>query len=217
MNNVKPKRSYRSSRRKKQAESTRSAVLDAAGKLFRENGWGGTTIAAIANRADVSPETIYSRFGNKKAIVHELVFDAMRGGQPKAPFLEQEQRAGILKATDGLKIINAFSNDIAGLLTRVAPIMAVVRSAAETDPEMADLYVDLHRTRRQNLGKLITALEANGALRPAFDPEIALDTLWSVVSPELWLLRVDQLGATPNTNREWIKLMLQRLLLDMDT
>lgn len=213
MSNVKPKRAYRSRCREKQAESTHNAVLDAAERLFRENGWTATTIAAIAKVAEVSPETIYARFGNKKAIAHQLVIRAMRGAQQQTPMMQQEHRAKVLQMTDGRNMINGFSDDIAELLTRAAPILAVIRSAAENDMQMADLYADLHETRRQNLGKLVTALEQIGALRPGLDAQAAKDTLWSVVSPELWVLRTDQLRMTPDANREWIRMMLQRLLL----
>jgi len=78
---------------------------------------------------------------------------------------------------------------------------------------MADLYADLNETRRQNLGKLVTALERMGALRPSLDAQVAQDTLWSVVSPELWWLRANQLRTTPDTPHEWIRIALNRLLL----
>ena len=214
MKNVKPKRSYRSLQREKQAEATRNAVLNAADQLFRDKGWAATTIAAIAKGAEVSPETVYSRFGNKRTIAHQLVIRAMRGDHQQTPMMQQEQRTKVLQMTNGGKIIDAFVADLCGLLTRTALILAVVRSAAETDAEMDDLYADLHQSRRRNLGTVIVALERIGALRSGLDPEAAKDTLWSVVSPELWLLRIGQLDATPETNREWIRTTLKRLLLD---
>jgi AcrR family transcriptional regulator len=213
MDKIKPKRVYRSQRREQQAQSTHDTVLDTAERLFRTRGWGATTIASIAMEAGVSPETIYSRFGNKKTIVHELVIRTMRGDQPQTPFLEQEQRVQILQAADGPAIIAGFAKDIAGLLARVAPLLAVVRSAAETDREMGELYADLHKTRRRNLERVISALMDKGALQAGLDRDSAVDTLWSVVSPELWTLRLHQLGATHDTNREWIKATLMRLLL----
>jgi len=213
MSDVKPRRAYRSRRREQQAELTHNAVLDAAELLFRKNGWTATTIAAIAKAAEVSPETIYVRFGNKRTIVHQLVIRAIRGAQQQTPMMQQEHRAKVLQMTDGRNMINGFSDDIAELLARAAPILAVIRSAAENDAQMADLYADLHETRRQNLGKLVAALEGIGALRLGLDAQTATDTLWSVVSPELWMLRTNQLRTTPDTNREWIRITLQRLLL----
>jgi len=161
----------------------------------------------------VSPETVYSRFGNKRAIVHQLLTRAMRGADQKTPMMQQEQRADLLRMTDGRNILDAFCDDICGLLARAAPILAVVRSAAENDAEMGELYADLHASRRRNLGDLIAALERTRALRPGLDAESATDTLWSIVSPELWSLRMDQLRTTPAANSEWIRMTLRRLLL----
>lgn len=213
MKNVNQKRTYDSPRRRAQAEATRNAVLDAAERLFRMNGWAATTIAAIAAEAGVSTETVFSRFGNKKTIVHEMVIRAMRGAQPSTPMMQQDERSKVLKAGDAVAMIDAFSADIAELLARVAPILAVVRSAAETDRDMADLYSDLHKSRRRNLSMLTAALAEKGALRPGLDAETAVDTLWSVASPELWLLRTNQLNLSPDAHREWLRTVLRRLLL----
>lgn len=213
MREVNRTRKYRSSRRKAQVEDTRTAILDAAIALFAEKGWVATTIAAIASKAGVSPETVYARFGNKKTIAHELVVRAMRADQPDTPMMQQARRAMVLQNTDGGDIIDGFAADISELLARVAPILAAVRAAAETDTEMAELYADLHQARRRNLGTLIDRLDRSGALRPGLDIELAKDTLWSVASPELWLLRLTQLGATPESNRDWIRTTLRRLLL----
>ena len=47
--------------------------LAAARALFIDRGYVATTIDAIADRADVSPETVYSTFGNKRSLLSALV------------------------------------------------------------------------------------------------------------------------------------------------
>lgn len=213
MSPVKIKRAYRSPRRAKQAEATRAAILDTADRMFRAEGWIASTIVAIARDAGISPETIYAHFKNKRAIAQELIIRATRGSQPDTPMMQQEHRTRMLGLGDAGLIIDAFAADISQVLTRGAPILAVVRSAAETDPEMAELYADLHRSRARNFGTLIAALERLGALREEVDGEAALGTVWSITSPELWLLRLGLFGATPQTNEDWIRTSLRRLLL----
>lgn len=213
MEEVKPKRAYRSAQRSKQAELTRTAVLDAAEKLFRELGWASTTIAAIARQAQVSVETVYARFGNKRTIAHELITRAIRGDQQDVPLMQQDRRAHVLQQSDGNQILEAFASDISQLLLRVAPILAVIRTAAETDPTMAELYRELHHSRRRNLGRVVEALKEKGTLRSGLDGDSAIDMLWSIVSPELWQVRTEQLGLSPEANRGWISATLQRLLL----
>ena len=66
-------RSYHSELRRTQAEQTRALVLDAARVLFEERGYEGTSVAAIAEAARVSAETVYARFGSKRVLLGELV------------------------------------------------------------------------------------------------------------------------------------------------
>ena len=63
----------------------RSAILEAANRLFEHYGHGKTTIADVAREAHVGVGTVYLEFESKEAIVQELssgahvaVLDAMR-------------------------------------------------------------------------------------------------------------------------------------------
>jgi len=46
----------------------RRAVLDAAGALFLEGGYGATSMDAVAERAGVAKQTLYNHFGSKEAL-----------------------------------------------------------------------------------------------------------------------------------------------------
>lgn len=52
---------------------TRAAILDAAAACFAENGYAGTGVAEICERAGISKGTLYYHFENKEAIFLELV------------------------------------------------------------------------------------------------------------------------------------------------
>src|ERR1043166_2945362 len=73
------KRSYDASRRREQARARRLQVVLAARDLFERDGFRATTITAIAARAGVSPETIYTGFGSKAALA-KAVFDSVIAG-----------------------------------------------------------------------------------------------------------------------------------------
>src|SRR4051812_4074732 len=64
---------YRSPLRERQAAETRGRISAAAMELFTEQGFAGTTVAAIADRAGVSVPTIYAAFGSKGAILTALM------------------------------------------------------------------------------------------------------------------------------------------------
>src|SRR4051812_46687830 len=68
-----PKRQYSSALRARQAADTKAQVLAAAAELFEETGWSGTTVAAIAKRAGVAVETVYSGVGSKKQVLRAVL------------------------------------------------------------------------------------------------------------------------------------------------
>jgi AcrR family transcriptional regulator len=204
------RRPYRSARRFEQAEQTRVRVLDAADDLFRERGWHGTSIAAVAKQAGVSPETVYARFGNKRTLLGELLRRAVRGDDP-APVPEQAGPRALAASTDQREQLQMFAADIVLRLERAAPLVAVVGAAAPSEPELATLLATLHRHRAENLRVLLDALAANGSLRLAGDD--ALDTVWALTSPELHQLLRRERGWTRDRYRDWLAASLAALLL----
>jgi AcrR family transcriptional regulator len=206
---VKPRR-YRSEHRREQAEQTRERVLDAARALFQELGWEGTSIAAIAKRAGVSQETIYSRFQNKRSLLGELVRLAVRGADPR-PIPEQEGPRALMSATDQGRQIELFAEDIVLRLERAAPLVVVVTEAARSEPELAALHTGLHSDRTRNLRVFVDALARNGAIRLPLDE--AVETVWALTSPELHQLLMRTRGWNRGRYRAWLIDSFWRLLL----
>src|SRR6187401_936607 len=93
------KRSYNSSRRTLQAAQTREEVLRAASRLFSDTGWAGTTLAAIAEEAGVSVETIYNGFGSKKALLREAMDVAVVGDTEPLAYIERPEFAALGEGT----------------------------------------------------------------------------------------------------------------------
>lgn len=206
---VKP-RSYRSERRREQAEETRQRVLDAAARLFEERGYEGASIAAIAAEARVSQETIYARFRNKRTLLGELVRRAVRGADP-APVPQQEGPRRIVTASDQHEQLRLFAEDIVLRLERAAPLVAVVSDAARSEPELAELLARLHADRLKNLRVLVDALALSGPLRLRNDE--ALETIWALTSPELHQLLNRVRGWTRRRYCDWLADSLAELLL----
>ncbi len=209
---VKPRR-YRSERRQEGAEQTRERVLDAAARLFEARGYEGASVAAIAEAAGVSPETVYARFHNKRTLLGELVRRAVRGADP-APVPEQPGPRAVAAARDQHEQLRLFAADIVVRLERAAPLVAVVAGASRSEPELADLLARVHADRRRNLRTLVDALARNGPLRLGADD--ALVTVWALTSPELHQLFSRERGWTRDAYRSWLADCLARLLLDGD-
>ena len=205
-----PRRAYRSPRRREQAAGTRERILDSAARLFTERGFDGAAIAAIAADAEVSPETIYAAFRNKRTLLGELVRRAVRGGD-QAPVPEQAGPRAVAAARDPHEQLRLFAADIVLRLERVGPLLEVLTTAARAHAELAALLARIHAERRANLAALVAALAAGGALRA--EPEEALDTVWAMASPELHRLLTGTRGWTRERYCEWLAASLAALLL----
>lgn len=57
------------------SEHTRQSIVDAARQVFALRGFAATTVAALAESADLAPSAIYHYFGGKSEL-YEAVFDA---------------------------------------------------------------------------------------------------------------------------------------------
>jgi AcrR family transcriptional regulator len=210
---VKQTRSYVSPHRAAQATETRRSIIAAARQLFVRDGWQKTTIAAVAAEAAVSAETIYAAFRTKQALLRAVIEAAVRRADPATPLLQQAGTQAVIGEADLARQIELFATDIAGVLVHVAPLVAVVRAAAETEPKLAALYAELHAGRRRNLRVAAEALVRHGPLRGKPSDDDVTAQLWRLASPELFLLvtRVD--GADQQAFAKWLARTLKALFV----
>src|SRR5258705_9132278 len=73
------KRPYKSLARQRQAGDTRHRIIEATRKLLLSEGYAGMTIEAIAQRAEVSAQSVYAIFKSKTGILIELLDQAAFG------------------------------------------------------------------------------------------------------------------------------------------
>jgi AcrR family transcriptional regulator len=205
-------RRYDSSRRRAQAAETRSQIQRAAGTLFIERGYAGTTIKAIAEAAGVAEETVYSAFGSKRELLYGLVMKAVLG-DPPVPFLDRPEIQAVVRERDQHRQIRMFAQTMTPVLEGYSGLWRVMRAAEPSDPELATLVRQSMRGRMGGMREFITALLGNGSLRPGLSTAHASETVWTLASPDLHgLLRLD-LGWSPGRYESWLAESLERLLL----
>jgi AcrR family transcriptional regulator len=192
---VKQKRSYDATRRREQARQTRQRIIDAAERRFLRDGYGPTTIAAIADDATVSADTVYKSFGGKPGLVRAIRARALKGEGP----VPAEQRSDALQVRepDGRKIVEAWGALTLEVAPRVAPILLLIRAAAASDPEVAALLVEMDDDRLRRMTENARRLRSAGHLRPGVTVAGAADVLWTYSAPELYELLVLRRGWTP--------------------
>lgn len=211
---AKPRRSYNSTRRRAQARETRLQIIAAARKLFIEHGYSGATIEAIAQEAGVAPETIFAIFGNKRSILAALVQVSVGGDERPVPLLQRPGPQAVLHEPDPVVQVRRFAEDISSILERVAPLFEVMRMAAKTEPEIAEMLQGILGERRRNLAVFVNNLAAHTPLRAGLDETEAVDTVWAIASPEMFTLLTRDRGWTRERYAAWLEEVLRRLLLE---
>lgn len=90
-------------------------------------------------------------------------------------------------------------------LDRIAPIDAVLRSAAAVDADAAELRADLQlRQRREAMCTSVSWIAANGPLRSGLTEQDAVAVVWTMASPEVHALYRDGCGWSRKRYENWL-------------
>jgi AcrR family transcriptional regulator len=183
------KRSYNSSRRSLQAAQTRDAVIRAAMERFSETGWAGTTLAAIAEAAGVSVETIYNGFGSKKALLRAAMEVAVVGDTEPIPYAERPAFLELGKGTLDERIARGIAV-VADTHERSAGVWLAIVEASSADDEVDAWRLELEKGRRIDTGRSLELVLG----RPVDEHLVTM--LWILYSPETYFKLVKDSGMT---------------------
>jgi AcrR family transcriptional regulator len=207
------KRPYNSKRRRMQANQTRLMIVEAARKLFSERGYTGATIEAIAQEAGVAAETVYAAFGNKREILSKLIDVSIVGDDRPIPLMQRDGPLSVLHEKNQHRQIEIFSHDIFEIMSRMAPIFEIMRIAAKTEPEIAEMLQQILKSRYHGMEKFIQYLSANITLQDGLTLAEAAETVWAITSSELYTLLTVDRGWSGEKYEQWLVKTLTRLLL----
>jgi AcrR family transcriptional regulator len=174
-----PKRRYSSTLRAQQAAGTRAQVLAAAAELFEESGWSGTTVAAIAKRAGVAVETVYSGFGSKKHVLRAVLDYAVVGDAEPVPLVERDVFA-TLAVGDRDERITAGVEMLIDIQERVAKLWRTAMEAAASDEEIEGWRAQWDDGRRLDSRRSLEVI-----LQREID-DVLLDLFWGIFSHEVY-------------------------------
>lgn len=188
-------------------------MLDAARRLFLQQGYAATTVGAVAAEAGVSVETVYKAFANKAGLV-KAVFDlAVVGDDEPIAMLQREFVRRNMAEPDPLKKLLAYGDHLAEVAPATGPIQLVVRAAAATDPGAAQVWEQLQAERLTGMSVFARRLNEGGHLRKGVSVNEARDVLWAHNSPEVWDLLVNQRNWTNKRYGRWVGQQLVAALL----
>lgn len=150
----------------------RELLLDAAERAFCRLGYARTTMAALAEEADVTRPTVYSYFPSK-----DEVFRALAERVHREFLALQEQAVSELPVITIRKALDAYLDAV----TRHRGMLTVIAHEALTDPVIEGLRTEIFaRVNRRNASFLRT-LAANGLVKPVAAPEIISEAIAGIV------------------------------------
>lgn len=197
------KRPYRSSLRGAQAQSTREAVIAAAGRLFTERGYAATSIEEIATAAGVSRATVFTSVGGKPTLLKTALEVAIVGDDEPVALPDRPRSKAIRAEPDPRKYLALYAELMTEIDGRLAGIYEAVRGAAGADPDARALWETHLAQHRQGAANVIGDLTRKGRLRVGLDPEAAADIVW-LLGPDTYHMLVHRRGWSPQRFQGWL-------------
>jgi len=197
-------RRYRSPLRAEQAAATRTAVLEAAHRLFDAKGWQ-VGVREIAAAAGCSVETIYAGFGSKLGLLLAVMDVGVVGDQQEIPLAERAEFQALRTGTQAERAAKAVALAIP-MHRRTAGLQRALKEAAQVDAQAAEEVALMH-------SRMALTQRAALALLLGREPtEEQLLDFAVVASPATYLLFVEERGLTDEQFAAWAQRHIARLI-----
>jgi AcrR family transcriptional regulator len=207
------RRSYRSPVREEQARRTRRRILDAAREAFVARGYAGTTVRAIAAAAGVSVPTVEQLFGTKAAVLKAAIDVAIVGDDEPVPVLDRAWTEVARRAAGAEELLVVVTGVLAPAQQRSAALVLAALEASATDPDLAALSNQLVRQRETTAGWIVDTLAARAPLRPELSRQQAVETLWLLMDPAVFVRLTRHRQWSLARYQDWIARSARSLLL----
>jgi AcrR family transcriptional regulator len=204
-------RAYQSELRQRQASETRERVVAAAASLFSELGYPGTTLAKIAERAQVSVETV-QKSGPKSALIRAAVEYTSFGIEGDRDVLDLDVGQAFLALTNRKQVAPLAAATMRRINSGSAGVWMALTCAAHGDPELRATFLEfLDAIRRQN-ERMIALFRDRGWTRTDLPFDENVDT-WLVLSSVETYVRLRASGRSDDEYAAWLQRMVERTLV----
>ena len=198
------RRAYNSPRRQQQAAATRRTILEAAERLFLQDGYPATTMEAIAAEAGVSLKTAYLPFSTKSGLLRALWDLRLKSDDADAPVVQHEWFREVLEEPDPVRKLQLNARNSAAAKTRIGGLFRVIRGAAEIDADCGALWRLIQSDFYANQQMIVESIHRGGGLRRGLSVATGTDILWTLNHPDAWMLLAGQRGWSPHAYETWL-------------
>lgn len=205
-----PRRPYNSGRRQQAARRNRAAILAVGRELLFRDGYQATTVRAVAERAGVSPETLYKAFGGKPGLVKALWDVTLAGDDEPLAMAERPQLQAVLATRDAHAKLGLYAAFVRGVHERLAALSALL---AQAGPEVGQVLALSEEERMTGVSAFVAHLADTGVLPPDTDTARLADSWWALTGPHLYTQLTGR-GWDTDTYEDWLTGMLVSALPD---
>src|SRR5438046_3635436 len=185
------KRPYKSLARQRQAGGTRRRIVEATRQLLQREGYAGMTIEAIAQRAEVSAQSVYAIFKSKTGILRELLDQSTFG----ADYEDAVRRA--LSASEPETRLRLAARLARQIHHAQSATFDLLRGAGVVAPELAKLEQQRECLRYERQEKMIVSLRDAGRLRPDLEYGTARDIVCMLTGGGFYRMLGGERGRPP--------------------
>lgn len=194
--------------RERKREAQRQRLLDAAVDLFRTEGYEQTHMEKIAQRADVSPPTLYSYFPTKQALLLAFFWQARETGNASIDPVLIDPPDDPIDAVTALIMADMVGPDTAHEKKLWREVLAALVRAHDQPRDEIFGYKFVFEL---NLQQMLRHFMDKGRLPANFDYRVSAKTLYAITSDVFSDLIAD-VKARPRDTRAWIEPQVRLLL-----
>lgn len=201
------KRPYNSLVRQRQAEDTRRRIVEATRQLLVSEGYAGMAVEAIAQRAEVSAQSVYAIFKSKTGILTELLDQSTFG-----PEYEDAVRQA-LAASEPETRLRLAARIARQIHDAQKATFDLLRGAGVVAPELAKLQQQREHLRYERQERMIISLHDARRLRPELNYRTARDIFWMLTGQDVYRMLVRERGWSSQKYQDWLAETLAQSLL----
>jgi AcrR family transcriptional regulator len=153
---------------------TRPQIVDTARRMFREEGYRGTTLEMVAAELGVTRAALYHWVANKETLLCEIHDEALDR------LVERFQEIQEADLPPGDKVAEAIRNHLMIVAENLDAIAVFFQDEASLPEEPARRIAKRKREYDHALETLVRAAQADGSVRADLDPRVTVEMLFGM-------------------------------------
>lgn len=206
-------RSYRSPARDEAARATRDRILRSARDLIVTRGYAALSVAALADAAEVSPQTIYNAIGGKAQVLKACYDVTLAGDDEPVAMSDRPAARALTECSTVEEFAAAYAHWSRVIYENIGALLgAVIGPGTRADSGAAEFAATIEQERRVGTNHIMTGFSNRFGLAEGETVERLVATVWTLNSPDVFDRLVLRCGWTLDEYEFWLARQLRAAL-----